>query len=104
MNELLDFSPPLALAAALNLLGIALKKSPIANWLIPLLLPVIGAGVYPLISQPLHYQCAHPIVLMAIYGFVIGSGSVGLNQIVRQLAGIKKSGDTALLEKKDIKP
>ena len=103
MSDILEYSPPVALAIALNLLGLALKKSPVANWLIPLLLPFIGMGVYPFISLPMHYQVPNPTVLMAVYGFCIGAGSVGLNQAIKQVIGAKKNGDTTFFEKKDTK-
>lgn len=100
MNELLEVAPPVVLAVALNILGLVLKKSPIANWLIPILLPVTGAVVYPFISMPIHYQVPSPTVLMCVYGFIIGSGSVGLNQLFRQFTGASKTGNTDVIVKK----
>jgi hypothetical protein len=103
MNDLLDFlsvSPPIALAAALNGLGLALKKSPVPNWLIPLLLPIIGAAVYPFLAEPgkVNFECNNPAMLHGIYGFIIGSASVGLNQMFRQFNGRRnRNGDTEIL-------
>jgi prepilin signal peptidase PulO-like enzyme (type II secretory pathway) len=105
MNELttlLQSSPPIALAIGLNLLGLALKTSPIKNWLIPILLPVMGAAVYPFISEQgaINFQVKNPDALQAVYGFVIGAGSVGLNQMLRQFTGRKdENGDTQFIKK-----
>lgn len=98
MNELTDLlqsSPPMALALALNVVGLCLKKTPAPNWVIPLVLPVIGALVYPQIAEPgkVNFECRNPAVLLGIYGFVIGSGSVGLNQMVRQFLGRKDASE-----------
>lgn len=101
LTEILQASPPIALAVALNLLGLALKKSPIADWLIPLLLPAIGAGVYPFIAEAgkINFECKNPMLLMGVYGFAIGAGSVGLNQMLRQLIGLKNGGDTRFFKR-----
>lgn len=105
MNEIMEIvqsSPPIALAIALNLLGLALKKSPIQNWIIPLALPVAGAIAYPFIAESgkINFECKNPDMLLAVYGFVIGSGSVGLNQMLRQFLDRKNgSGNTEFLKK-----
>lgn len=89
LTELLQASPPIALALALNVLGVALKKSPLPNWVIPTVLPVIGAFAYPFIAETgkVGFTVRNPDVLLGVYGFVIGSASVGLNQIFRQFLG-----------------
>lgn len=102
ITDIMQASPPIALAIALNLLGLALKNSPIQNWMIPLLLPVIGSAAYPFIAErgKVNFECANPVVLLAIYGFVIGAGSVGFNQMLRQFLDRKNgSGNTGLLKK-----
>lgn len=104
LTELLQASPPVALAIALNFLGLGLKKSPVANWLIPLLLPAVGAAVYPFIADAgkINFECRNPMALMAVYGFAIGSASVGLNQMLRQFLGRKNSsGDTEFFSRKN---
>lgn len=89
LTDLIQSSPPVALALALNVVGIGLKRTAIPNWIIPLALPVIGAVVYPMIAEPgkVNFECRNPAVLLGVYGFVIGSGSVGLNQMLRQFLG-----------------
>lgn len=99
MNELMNYlqaSPPLALALALNVVAEALKRTPLPNWWIPILLPAIGAIAYPYIAEvgKLSYEVAKPNVLLALYGVLIGSGAVGFNQAVRQFVG-RKSTDEA---------
>lgn len=107
MSDIMEFiqaSPPIALAVALNFLGLGLKKSPIADWLIPLLLPAVGAAVYPFIAEAgrINFECKNPMALMAVYGFAIGAGSVGLHQALRQFIGRKNgSGNTEFLKKQD---
>lgn len=106
LTELLQASPPIALAIALNFLGLGLKKSPLADWLIPLLLPAIGAAVYPFIADAgkINFECKNPMALMAVYGFAIGAGSVGLHQALRQFTGRRNgSGNTEFLKKQETK-
>lgn len=95
--ELVDFSqlsPPIALALALNLLGMALKRSPMPSWGIPTVLPLLGGVAYPFIAETgkVSFECRNPDVLLAIYGVVIGAGAVGLNQAVRQFLGRNGNG------------
>lgn len=106
LTELLQSSPPIALALALNAIGLALKKSPLQSWLIPLLLPTIGAVAYPFIAEvgKVNFECRNPDLLLAIYGFVIGSGSVGLNQMLRQFLDRRnEDGETKFLKKDETK-
>jgi hypothetical protein len=108
MNELTDIlqaSPPIALAIALNLLGLAWKKMPVANWMIPIVLPLIGAVVFPFIAErgKINFECQNPAILLGVYGFAIGAASVGLNQMLRQFIGRKNgTGETEFLKKQDI--
>lgn len=104
MNELLQLSPPIALALLLNLVGIALKKSPIANWLIPPALILLGASVFPFISDysKLSFECRNPMMLNAIYGGTIGGLAVGLHSTISGFLTSKNSlGGTKFLEKKN---
>lgn len=106
LTELLQSSPPIALALALNAIGLALKKSPVACWLIPFILPALGAGIYPFIAEAgkVNFECRNPDMLLAIYGFVIGSGSVGINQMLRQFLDRRnEDGETKFLKKDETK-
>ena len=94
--DVVDFSqlsPPIALALALNLLGLGLKRSPAPSWLIPMILPLLGGAAYPFIAETgkVSFECRNPDVLLVIYGVVIGAGSVGLNQAVKQFLGRKET-------------
>lgn len=103
--DILQASPPVALAVGLNVLGYILKKSPVANWMIPIILSLLGALVFPYISDvgKINFQCRQPMVLLGVYGFCIGAGSVGLNQMARQFLGRKNdAGDTSFFSKKDV--
>jgi len=85
MQDILEMAPPVAMALCLNIVGMALKKSPVANWLIPWILIALGAVVFPFVSDysKINFQCKNPMVLNAIYGAAIGGLSVGLHQGVK---------------------
>ena len=89
IQELLSASPAVVLAFVLTFIGYALKQAPkFPNWLIPFALPVIGAAVFYFvgeISQSVEVRNAG--VARLLYGFGIGCGSVGLNQMLRQWQG-----------------
>lgn len=96
VNEIINMSPPLALIALLNLIGFSLKKSPIKDGYIPLVLIVIGGAVYPYISDigQITFKVRNPFVLQAIYGALFGGASVGINQVWKQfMGGEKKSSE-----------
>lgn len=106
LDSLLDLSPPIALLAALTVLGYALKKSPIQNWVIPLLLPAVGSVVYPFVAEiaEVSYTVRNPTVFNGIIGFLIGWASTGGNQAIRQFVwrDKKTNDDTAFLKKDDV--
>lgn len=86
LSQLSELSPPILLALALNLLGAFLKKSPIQDWLIPFVLIVAGAIVYPTIAEvgKVSFDVSNPVMFNAVIGAVIGGASVGINQAFRQ--------------------
>ena len=93
---LFQIAPPAVLLLALNVVGLALKKSPVPDWLIVWVLPAIGAAVYPHIADwtgVMSYTVKHPIVLNALYGVAIGGGAVWGNQLFRQTLGALKGKD-----------
>lgn len=93
-ESILQLSPTVALVVALNIFGTALKKSPISNWLIPYLLLLAGAIVYPLIADPkLYVTVTNPLALKTIHGFLIGGCSTGIHQAFRQFADRPKKVD-----------
>jgi hypothetical protein len=96
LNEIVQLSPPIALALGLNIVGAAIKKIGRLDSAIPLVLISLGAVIYPFISEmgKVDYECRNPMVLLGIYGALIGSASVGLNQMFRQFLATKDSGST----------
>lgn len=89
IQELLKLSPPVILVLGLNFLGLGLKKSPMPNWTIPIILSLTGLVVYPHIAETgsVGFEVRNPDVLLAVYGFALGAASVGLNQVFRQIFG-----------------
>lgn len=81
VNEILELSPPVALALGLVLLGAFLKRSPFPNWAIPLGLCAIGAAVFPFIADvgKVSFQVRNPVVFHALLGGIIGLASTGLH-------------------------
>ena len=78
MNDLFVATSPALLVLFLNAAGAVFKHTPLlANAWIPLLLPLIGAVVYPAISDWTAQN--------AVIGFVAGAGSVGLHNVARDL-------------------
>ena len=89
IQELTQLSPPAALALALYFVGKALKKSPVADWLIPFLLPLCVALVFPFLAETANvsYTVKSPAMFNAVVGFCIGGASVAVDQAVRQFRG-----------------
>jgi hypothetical protein len=94
MNDLVTFitdaAPSVILVLSLNGLGLALKRMPfIADWVIPLALPVVGSIIYPFVGEysPGVLKAQFPKLLMSLYGFGLGWVAVGANQFWRQTFG-----------------
>lgn len=95
INFLFQLAPPVVLLLALNVLGLAIKKSPVPDWLIVWILPAVGAALYPHIADwtgSTPYSVKHPIVLNALYGVAIGGCAVWGNQLLRETLGAFKKG------------
>lgn len=80
----------LILIPVLYLIGIALKKSPIADKHIPLILGISGvflSAVYLIASEPLKGSQAFATMLFTAItqGILVAGASVYANQIVKQL-------------------
>ena len=110
---LLSASPAVMLVLVLNFVGFAVKRIPkIPNWLIPILLPVVGAILFPFVGErTAAIQAAHfPGAQLALYGAGLGCAAVGLHQAMRQWLGREASvltggsGDTETISKTDVKP
>jgi hypothetical protein len=94
MNDILtgivNVAPPLALFAVLYAAGMILKAVPhIPNWIIPCVLPVLGAVIYPYVGEYSEVVKAArvPWAMMALYGFGIGWATTGANQALSQFKG-----------------
>lgn len=79
-TELLSLSPHALLGLALMMLGVALKRSPLPDWLIPFIIMGVGAAVYPLLVS------TGSIGYRVVTGFVIGATTVGLHQLKSQIS------------------
>lgn len=81
VNEILEMSPPVALAVGLVLLGWCLKRSPFPSWAIPLGLCVVGAVIFPFIADAgkVSFQVRNPVVFHGLIGGIIGLASTGLH-------------------------
>jgi hypothetical protein len=100
LQSITSLGPIPLLVAACNLIGLAVKKSPIGDRWIPVLLPIVGAVCYPFITGEADANVRHPMLFNALLGAVIGGSSVGVNQMFRQfLGGNGKENDTQHHEK-----
>ena len=86
LSDIIDLSPPVALALMLNLVGMAMKRSPIADWVIPWVMMGLGSLVYGMVASTadIGYDVRYPQLLNFIHGACIGGASVGLHQTVKQ--------------------
>lgn len=73
--ELLQLSPPMMLSVVLFVIGWYLKKSRLMSWMIPPILGLAGALIWPLFAQPMHldYEVKNWFALHAIYGLALGA-------------------------------
>jgi len=91
VENLTQLSPPMALAVALWFFGYGLKRSPMPDWLIPFVLPCVGAALFPFIAETasVSYSVKSPALFNAIIGFCIGGAAVTMNEAVKQFANRK---------------
>lgn len=108
MNELLtsirdpnSLSAPVTIILVCNILGVALKKSPLANWMIPFILLGVGTISYFFIGDP---NAVYPAVSkgkMVVWGFLYAGGAVYGHQLLNNWIDRpkKKDGDTTFIER-----
>ena len=91
LDQITQLSPPVALAAALWFLGAFLKRSPVPDWLIPFLLPLVGAIAFPFIADTseVNFNVRSPAMFHAILGFCIGGAAVAMNEAGKQFLNRK---------------
>jgi hypothetical protein len=92
IEEILKLSPPVLLIVALVCLGRVLKGIPhVANWAIPVILPLVGATVYTVLGPafPLSWiaKVQYPFVAYGMIGFICGSTAVWGHQVWRNWTG-----------------
>lgn len=85
-SDVLKMSPPLAMGAVLFVLGAILKRSPLPDWTVPLVLSAIGGVAFPFLipASQVGFECPHPEALLAVYGALIGLAPTGLHQAFKQ--------------------
>lgn len=105
VDQLLQVSPPVLLAMVLYALGLGLKRSPLADWIIPWILGGLGALCFPFIVEvaKLNYEVRNPFILHAIYGLAIGAMPTWAHQSIKQFREREKKDDggTKFITKKD---
>lgn len=91
IENVTQLSPPALLAVALYGLGFVLKKSPMPDWLIPFVLPCVGAIVFPFIADvsEVNFNVKSPAAFQAVIGFCIGGASVAMNEAGKQFLNRK---------------
>ena len=97
LTEILKMSPPLVFVVVLNGLGMILSK---ATWCkgdyIPIVMLVLGAGVWPFLADTgnVAFTAKNPTLLNSVYGAALGLGAVGAHQLVTRLMGDKTAAPT----------
>lgn len=89
VKAILQFSPPMALLVVLIFFGIFLKKTPLQDWTIPILLMITGGIVYPFIAEIgkiTNYTMRSPVMYNVLIGGCLGGAATGLHQIVKKFA------------------
>lgn len=91
LDQITQLSPPVALAAALWVLGSILKRSPVPDWLIPFFLPLAGAVAFPFIADvsEVNFNVKSPAAFQAVIGFCIGGAAVAMNEAGKQFLNRK---------------
>lgn len=100
MNELIaqlsDLSPEGLFVVGCIGFGIALKRSPIQDWIIPYILGITGAIIAPFLFEygKIPYTMTYPWVYLSIKGAVLAGFSTTLHQYVKQFINRKNEKAT----------
>lgn len=89
LELLTKLSPTVLVVIALNVFAQGWKRIPnLPNWVIPIVLPIVGAAIYPFVGcavpVPGTEQSAYPWALHALIGAVCGGVAVWGHQVVTQ--------------------
>lgn len=120
MEQLISFLDELKHPSVITLLlciniGAALKRIPkFADWLIPLALAIIGAASYTFLAYKFDQDYRADIYINNIgLGALLGFGSVGIHQFIRQNKTLRDlpvlrflvppNGNTQIITKDDVK-
>ena len=105
INQVLDLSPAASFVIVFWLFGKALKKSPIADWMIPFVLGIVGAVSAPFVlsSGEVSYKLEITWVPLAFKGLCLVGVSVYAENIIKQWLSRSKTedGGTQFLVKSD---
>jgi len=110
INNITQLSPILALFIFLVFVGTYIKRSPIPDWYIPIIIFLSGMVIYPFIAEigGLKYNVPNPLMLKAIFGGIVGGASIGAHQLVKQWTkkkfgiNIDGGGDTKIITRVEI--
>lgn len=96
-----SLSAPITIMLVCNILGLALKKSPVANWMIPFILLAVGTISYFFIGDP---NAVYPAVSrgkMIVWGFLYAGAAVFGHQLLNEWMERprKTSGETEFITK-----
>lgn len=90
-NQITSAPAHLLLVLLLNVIGLALKKAPfIRNEWIPCIVLTLGTVLYPLLVSPTleqHQQFRHPLLVLVIYGFLLGAMALVLHRMLLKKFG-----------------
>lgn len=94
---------PILVGGTAYLIGMALKKSPVADWLIPWILLALGGVVYPFVAADgnIDPSITHPWVRESMFGVAYSGLAVFGDQLIQQFKnrGKTASGNTEFIEK-----
>lgn len=74
-------SAPVIVGSLAYIIGFLLKKSPVASWLIPWVLVILGGAIYPFVID---LETGHTWVREVIYGMGYAGSAVVANQLYWQ--------------------
>jgi len=96
-TKIYELAPHFALLIALNFLGYGLKKIKwFPNGLIPMVLIVAGAAVFPFIYEltEITHTAYNPRLYAVVLGACLGGAAVGFHQLSKLLGAKYGNGDT----------
>ena len=105
IEQLLSVTPHVGLVLCLNVIGYWLKRSPIKDWLIPLILIPLAAIAWPIIADVKDDDYTAQLVTRnVIVGILLGAASIGLHQVVRAVFPFlfPEKGNTEIIKKNDV--